>query len=92
MKSNPMTYCDLELISEDEWNAVHSKSTIKTGLNAIVRFIVDILVNNGEPKIWTTYDRSGVKRWHLYDLSIRQTFTFDSEHEILVWLDRRYSR
>jgi hypothetical protein len=92
MKRNSMTYCELELISDDEWNASHSKSAVKRWLQSIAKFVTDILLSSDEPKIWTTYDRFGAKRWHLYDLSIRQTFTFESEYEILIWLDGRYSR
>ena len=47
--------------------------------------------NQDELKISQRIDRHGQPRWYIYNPSTQKTHCFDSEAEVRVWIEQRYS-
>ncbi|GAB4366465.1 MAG: hypothetical protein Kow00121_03870 [Elainellaceae cyanobacterium] len=43
-----------------------------------------------EPLIQTQTDRKGNQYWQVFDPVTKDTFCFDSENDVRIWLERRY--
>ncbi len=49
------------------------------------------LVLDSEPKIWKKTDAEGNIFWKTYDPMTGSTASFDTEHQVRVWLEERYN-
>jgi hypothetical protein len=49
------------------------------------------LIGNTEPKIWTLTDSQGDIYWRVYDPNTQTFFVFNTEHEVRIWIEQRYS-
>ena len=49
------------------------------------------LVLYSEPKIWKKTDAEGNIIWKTYDPMTGFTASFDTEHQVRVWLEERYN-
>ena len=45
-----------------------------------------------EPQIWQEVCQSGNFIWHIYDPKSDRSFTFKSESEVRIWIEKRYSQ
>ena len=59
-------------------------------LGVIEKLWHTITVVDVEPRIHQQYDRYGKSEWRVFDPITSQTFSFDSEGDVCVWLEQRY--
>lgn len=43
-----------------------------------------------QPEVWSSPNRQGRTDWYVYDPVDEQLLQFDSDHEVRIWLERRY--
>jgi hypothetical protein len=71
------------------WNR---KNRFRAVLNHLCNHLCQALLRDSrEPRIREITDRSGVTHWRVYDPQTDRSLRFDTETEVLQWLDRRYS-
>lgn len=98
MKSSD-TYAQLELISTHSDQLLYyppkSTKTFFQKVRAIAHrsgsLLVAYLSGNSDPRISQTIDRAGNAYFQVHDPVSGQQHCFDSEQELRVWLDQRYS-
>lgn len=61
-------------------------------VNKVWQYIVTVLAQGQQPRIWQSCDRFGQIGWHGYDPVTERSVCRDSEDEIRVWLEERYYR
>jgi hypothetical protein len=66
------------------------KSVKRPSLKGFWESLISRFVFGSEPRIDRMRDRNGNLYFHVYDPTTRQSRVFDSEHELRVWLDKRY--
>lgn len=59
------------------------KATTEAFFNSLVLY--------SEPKIWKKTDAAGNIFWKTYDPMTGTTASFDTEHQVRVWLEERYN-
>lgn len=60
-----------------------AKATTEAFFNSLVLY--------SEPKIWKKTDAEGNIFWKTYDPMTGTTASFDTEHQVRVWLEERYN-
>ncbi|MEC4892917.1 MAG: hypothetical protein SAL07_13035 [Oscillatoria sp. PMC 1051.18] len=53
-------------------------------------YLLNITVRSSEPRIYEKRDRYGKTYWQVYDPVTNFCYSFDSENEVRIWLERRY--
>ncbi|MEW6497542.1 MAG: hypothetical protein AB1589_34330 [Cyanobacteriota bacterium] len=61
-------------------------------VNSIWQYIVSVLAQGQQPRVWQSCDRFGQTWWHGYDPATGRSICRDSEDKIRVWLEERYYR
>lgn len=76
-------YCSMELIDEKSKPAVN-----ENWLNAFWKQLMRFLAPPSEPIVSQQVDEAGHVWWNVYDPLSGQLTWFDTEYEVLEWLDR----
>ena len=67
----------------------YQKSRFFLGLKRIGSFLLTVLTQRHEPRIWID-SNANEKRWCAYDPITNRSASFDSEEGLRVWLEQRY--
>ena len=59
-------------------------------LTKLGRWLVEWFTIDSGPRIWQTTDRHGQVCYRVYDPQTRRSLQFQSETEVLIWLDTRH--
>lgn len=68
------------------------KLNLARNLGTIWQGIANGLIGNSEPKIWKLADAQGNTYWRIYDPVVRQFLVLDTEHDVRIWIEQRYSK
>jgi hypothetical protein len=78
------------------WSSQESASEFKQNLALNLKHIwyhvVTAIVGSADPKIWKLTNSEGAAYWRVYDPANRQSYVFDTEHEVRVWIEQRYNQ
>ena len=58
--------------------------------NILRKIARSLVVQNHEPIIKQKRDRHGNLYWHIYDFTTNKSYDFDSEKDVIAWIERRY--
>ncbi|MDB9493255.1 hypothetical protein PN441_11340 [Spirulina major CS-329] len=58
---------------------------------AMLAWMIHHLTQANEPRIWIRHDAQGSPQFHAYDPRTQKRFYGDSEQDLRVWLEARYS-
>jgi hypothetical protein len=74
-------------------NATTPQSQINLGLKLkeFGQQLLLALIGNTEPRIWMLTNSRGDIYWRIYDPSAQTFFVFNTEHEVRIWIEQRYS-
>ncbi|MGI0484664.1 hypothetical protein ACN4EK_04445 [Pantanalinema rosaneae CENA516] len=92
MKPNELLYRQLELITDPIADSRGSQSIPQHWLSKAWQFLTNLLMVRSELQIIQTPDRTGQLWWYIYDPSTGQTAWLESEDEVRIWIEKRYSR
>ncbi len=67
-------------------------STLKSTVNKVWQYLIDIFTKEPELRIWQRSDRKGNIWWDVYDPATGRSGTFGSETDMLSWIESRYYR
>jgi hypothetical protein len=85
-------YAFEEALDREAQTRRSSQRNRKNRFRAILNHLCQALLRDArQPRIREITDRSGVTHWHVYDPQIDRSLHFETETEVLQWLDRRYS-
>lgn len=65
----------------------HQQNKLISLWQSVVRF----LETSSEPQVWTTEDKNHQTQWNVFDPVTGQSAQFNSEEDVRVWLEERYS-
>jgi hypothetical protein len=65
---------------------------LQTQGKTFLSYLIEATVGNSEPKISQHCDRQGHVFWRAYDPISQLSERFESEAEVRIWLEQRYSR
>jgi hypothetical protein len=86
-----LRYEHLELISDSQPTVSRSlRHHISSIAASIGRGLTHFFTKTREPQVWVQTDRRGQKVWYVREPHTNQVQRFDSEHEVMVWLDNRF--
>jgi hypothetical protein len=64
----------------------------RLGLGILWQDLLNVIYRTPDVKVWQRRDRKGrITGWYAYDPKTEQVRYFNSELEVRVWLDQRYS-
>lgn len=66
------------------------KSVIASVIQNLKIALLHYFASEGEPQIWQEEGKQGTM-WHAYDPRCGYSFTFTSESEVRIWIEKRYS-
>lgn len=70
------------------------KPLIESGIASVLQNLKSALLryfaSGEEPQIWQEEGKKGTI-WHVYDPKRNRSFTFTSESEVRIWIEKRYS-
>ncbi|HEY9728441.1 MAG TPA: hypothetical protein V6D50_18490 [Chroococcales cyanobacterium] len=81
----------LELLVKDAGENKNKIRNLSSVLNQFWQHLVKSIVQGQEPRIWQHTDRTGKIWWHGYDPHTERSICVDSEAEMRIWLEERYS-
>lgn len=87
--SSPTT--EKDFLQVPEQNQV-KKPKLFSLVHQIWQYLVTVLAQGQQPKIWQNCDRFGQIWWYGYDPVTGCSICRDSEDEIRIWLEERYYR
>jgi hypothetical protein len=88
-----LAYKELEQIPhQDSQNQPTRAAKLLSLLQQIWHNFCEFWERGTEPRIWQVKDRSGKLRWKVYDPVKDRSMLFDSEQEVLIWLEQRHDR
>ena len=61
-------------------------------ITIIYNFVVKLINQRAELKIWQKSDRKGNTSWQVFDLITGYSTSFNSEQEVRIWLEECYFR
>lgn len=79
-----------DLSNDLEMKSISTQSKFTAISHQFVQGLLTLFAGNSEPRIRQLRDRSGNLYFRIYDPLTQQTYSFDSDAEVRVWLDRRY--
>jgi len=60
-------------------------------LQQAIEFFAECLFRKSDPVTWQEFDRNGNTFWMVYDPNTQHSIRFDSEIDVRVWLEKRFS-
>lgn len=88
---HPITPIKLKLLVKDAEENKNKIRKLSSGFNQFWQHLVTSLAQGQEPRIWQHTDRAGKIWWHGYDPHTERSICVDSEAEMRIWLEERYS-
>jgi hypothetical protein len=99
MKSSDFSFDSNSLLfkPDNASSEIVSAKTLRCNPDRSVRFralwegLLTLLSGRREPRIWRIRDRAGNWSFRVFDPVTGASSVFDSEQEVRVWLEQRYS-
>lgn len=90
MKTKSSVYQELELISDTRLQQKSNKQNSLFWLVRVGKSLAQALILKDELQVWQKTTCQGDTYWQVYNPATGQIAYFDSEAEVLSWVERRY--
>jgi hypothetical protein len=82
-----LDYRTLELITAQPTRSPSRSQAVLSVLSSIWEWILIVLMNDTQPRIWQTIDCAGQLQWTVYDPKTKRSIQLASEEALRSWLD-----